>query len=251
MKFKTIAVAAMLCLATISAPAVSKENVNNGVPLIFLKKHYVTNCFWHNEQVRLGGQEINTFIAGLGGEHDATARYTLEGDLREYEMFESTVGFKDGTVEGRGATFEVWVNGVKVASKGPLISGDSPTKIRANIKGASEVLLRIVPSKYNGTQSAIWGDPTLWKKYVDNDEETGVTVAGEGHNERTQINSFKGESEFKLPMPLYTGTHEFVVHYEYDKEREHVEYKLEHTNAHPQVGATFTKMTKEDNATTP
>lgn len=245
MKFTTVAITAALCLAALSTPALAKEEQNSAYPIIMLKKHYVTNCFSHNEQVRIGGDEVNTYITGVGGEHDATARYTLEGDQRDYEMFESIIGFKDGTVEGRGATFEVWVNGVKVASKGPLISGDSPTKIRAKIKGASEVLLRIVPMKYNGTQNAIWGDPSLWKKYVEEEEDTGITVAGEGHSERTAINTFKGENEFVLPMPLYTGTHEFVVHYEYDKERERVDYKLEHTNAHPQVGATFTKVTQE------
>ena len=244
MKLKKWAIITGLCLATLAPPswAGRKEAPIQTFPIIMVRKRYVTNCSWSSEQVRMGGAEVSTYLVGHGGEHDATVRYTLDGDFaNKYEMFEATVGYKDNTVEGRAATFEIWVNGQKVTSKGPLVSGDKPEKIRANIKGAKEILLRIVPEHYNDTLNALWGDPMLCSKYYEDDSVTSISINGENHNFQTTPNTFKGEEEFSLPLPLYSGTHEFVVHYEYDTKRQRVDYKIEHTNAHPQVGATFTK----------
>lgn len=248
MNFKKIAIIAGLCLATMAPPCwADTDDIMGAMPLIFVKRRYVTNCSWSSEQVRMGGNEVTTYITGHGGEHDATARYTLDGEhANKYEMFEATIGYKDSTVEGRTATFEVWVNGVKVASKGPLVSGDGTEKIRANIKGAREILLRIVPGRYNDTMNALWGDPTLFTKYTDDESEESISVHGEGHNFQTVPNPFKGESEINIPLPLYTGTHEFKIILEYDQNKKRVNYRLSHENAHPEVGATFTNVRPDD-----
>ena len=197
----------------------------------------------------MGGSEVSTYITGHGGEHDATARYTLDGDnANKFEMFEATVGYKDNTVEGRSAVFEVWVNGQKAASKGPLVSGDPPERMRVNIKGAKEVLLRIVPQRYNDTMNAMWGDPMLCTKYVEEEDNPSIDVKGEKHAFRANPNSFNGDEEINLPIPVYTGTHEFLLHYEYDKQKQRMTYTLTHTNAHPQVGATFTNAAPQNKA---
>ncbi len=247
MKFFRTSLIAGLCLASLSIPCWSKgDAAPEMAPLFAAKRRFVTNCIWSSEHIRMGGKEINLSITGHGGEHDATALYTLEGRMEgKYEMFEATIGYTDSSAEGRAATFEVWVNGIKASSKGPLVSGEKPEKIRVNIKGAKEIQLRIVPEHYNDTQGATWGDPTLWTKYFDDETPTTISIYGADRTMEQEPNSFKGEQEIEIPIPLFSGTHEYKLIMEYDAERQRVKYNLVHESAHPETGRVEFKTLKK------
>ena len=250
MKLLRTGLAAGLCALLLTCPTLSKEHAKTPeiLPLLYAKRSFVTNSSWSNDHARMGGSEISAYIMGHGGEADATMRFILEGrNENKFEMFQATVGYLDTAPDGRGATFEVWVNGSKVASKGPLISGDPPQTFRVNIKGATDLLLRVVPDRYNDTLGATWGDPILSTVFEEESENPMLTITGENHSYREEPNSFKGSQEINFPVPLYPGTNEFLLHTEYDKDKGTVKYTLTHEGSHPEVGATIVRRKQEAN----
>lgn len=236
-----------VCAFSLAQPCLAEnKKAPEVLPFIYTRRSFATNCSWSQEHARMGGNDLSIYIMGHGGEADSTYRTVLERDHEnKFEMFEAIIGYLDTAPEGRGATFEVWVNGTKVASKGPIFSGDPPQTIRANIKGAKDIQLRIVPERYNDTFCATWGNPMLSTIFEEESDTPTLSVSGEGHSYIEVPNSFKGVQEINFPFPIYPGTNEFLLHTEYDAKKNVVKYTITHEGSHPEVGATIVRRVKE------
>ncbi len=78
------------------------------------------------------------FAHGVGTHADSEWRIALKGTA---ETFFAEVGIDD-EVEGRGSVeFEVWVDGKRVATSGPVHGKDQPRPLVADLAGAKELML--------------------------------------------------------------------------------------------------------------
>lgn len=211
------ALAILLALACITVPSWASGSVY----LVLLPRKYFSNCRWDTEHARLGGSEVDNYIIGHGSDTDATMAYEIKG---KYDMFESLVGYRDNTPEGRSCTFEVWADGVRVAKVGPLSSGSCDI-IRAPIKGAKVILLRMVPSAYNATAGAMWGNPKLYFDLKDNEMPSSIIVNVDGRTYQTLPNKINDQREVNIPFPLKPGVNEYRVTTKFDETTNKLEVK--------------------------
>lgn len=201
--------ACLVCLAILALPVLAEPQ---GVDLVLMRRHYVTNGDWSTEHQRMAGQEIMGCLVGHGGASDSTMVYELNG---KFDMLESLVGYLDSAPDNRSAVFEVWADGVLVQKIGPLSSGQPPELMRAPLKGRKMLTLRIVPERYDSTHGAAWGNPKLWANLGDQ-LPGGLLMNVDGHSMQTVSSKVEGREQVSVPLPLQPGVHEYRVRMEYN-----------------------------------
>ena len=81
-----------------------------------------------------------TFAHGLGTHADSEMIVDLKGASTE---FASAVGVDDEVSGSGSVTFEVWVDGKKVADSGVMRGGQEPKLLKADLTGAKRLVLRV------------------------------------------------------------------------------------------------------------
>jgi hypothetical protein len=200
----TSALVALLVIPALAAP--------QSIDLVHMRRHYFTNTDWSTDHARLGGQEILGSLVGLGGSNDSTIVYEIAG---KFDMLETLVGYLDSAPSNRSAVFEVWADGVLLQRMGPLLSGGPPELMRVPLKGRKMLTLRIVPQRYDSTHGAAWGNPKLWSNLGDQIPGS-LLMTVNGRSMQTVPNSYKGQQEVLIPIPLHPGSREYRVKTEYE-----------------------------------
>jgi hypothetical protein len=99
---------------------------------------------------------------GLGMKAPAEVVYDLDGS---YAAFEAIVGIDDATAppnDKAGVIFEVFLDGKKALSTGPLQAGQKPTPVTVPCKGAKELKLLATPVASGSTNIlADWAEARL------------------------------------------------------------------------------------------
>ncbi len=225
---KTFAYALTLGLSLFlgaAAPLWANDSQPAMCPLVSIRQRYFTNCMSSMEHARMSGDmEVETSITGLGGEAAATMQYELEG---KFDLFESVVGFSASAPDSRSCTFELWADNALVTKVGPLKATDAPDILRGNIKGARMITLRMVPSKYNGTAGAMWGDPKLYAGMGDKQFDDTLILHVNGELLKVTPSKVHGQTRIMLPFNLQPGRQEYKISTDYDAKegRVDIEYK--------------------------
>ena len=246
MKIKLRFIISLVCLiAVLALPRLCRAAVVT--PLLALHQDYFTNCMAHSEHTKIGDTEIETFIMGMGGADAATIRYELKG---RFEMFESLVGFSDTAPEGRSCTFELQADGETVAKVGPLRSGESNDVLRANIKGANFITLRIIPEKYNGTASAMWGNPKLYSELKKGETPGSLVVHVNGKLHQVTPNRVNGKNQISVPFILLPGENNYIIKSVYNEEQNRADIEIQHPDGtQAQVEQNFKKIKSKSKKT--
>lgn len=187
------------------------------VPLLALRSQWAgfENTIWMEQRTRIGGEAVTGYIQGVGGRDDAIMGFALEQD---WDLLEATIGYIDGTPEGKSCIFEVEGNGVVLYTSGQIQSGQPPELVRVPLQKARRLILRIHSDKYNQTAGAAWGAPTVSTGVKLDDLKTEMTIDING--KRTRINPPGGNppAELNVPLPLKAGPHTYRVQVNYDKQ---------------------------------
>lgn len=195
----------LLCLALLlPQPARSEPAWAN---LAAMRRKFFANCIWSVDRARMHGQEVEGSLSGLGGSEDSMMVYELE---HPFELFESWVGYLDGTPASRAAVFEVWADGAMLRRVGPLQSGEPPERIRVPIKGARVLTLRIFPERYDHTHGAAWGSPRLWTG-LQGHMPGEVLLDLDGRRQPVDPLVGRGGTRLPVPIPLKEGEHTYQV----------------------------------------
>ncbi|MGN0012304.1 MAG: NPCBM/NEW2 domain-containing protein [Candidatus Bruticola sp.] len=205
---------ASLMLCAWAGPALSDPAA---MPLLNIRQKYFANCMRNIEHTTMGASgntSVESYITGLGGADAAIMQFEVNG---KFDMFESWVGFSSHAPDSRVCTFELWADNVLITKVGPLRAGDQPDILKANIKGAKTINLRMIPGKYNGTASAMWGDPKLLVGVEGTSAAESLVVHVNGELfQATPSKTDKGE-HISIPFPIQPGLQEYTVITNYNK----------------------------------
>nr|WP_245339418.1 NPCBM/NEW2 domain-containing protein [Paenibacillus shirakamiensis] len=105
-----------------------------------------------------------TYTKGLGAHANSEVVYNVEG--KGYDSFESYVGIDQAAKNSvASATFEVYVDGIKVYSSGVFKSGTDHEFVQVPITGAKEIKLVTTDANDNGISSdhTVWADAKFTK----------------------------------------------------------------------------------------
>ncbi len=87
--------------------------------------------------ISLGG---DTYTHGIGTHAPSEFLIDLKGVAQRFESF---VGVDDETKNQGSVTFEIWVDGQRVADSGPMRGGDAPKRMAVELAGARQLLLLV------------------------------------------------------------------------------------------------------------
>ncbi|MGM9999092.1 MAG: NPCBM/NEW2 domain-containing protein [Candidatus Bruticola sp.] len=178
------------------------------IPLLTLRQKYFANCMRNVEHATMGSTDVESYITGLGGADAAIMQFEVNG---KYDMFESWVGFSSNAPDNRICTFELWADNVLITKVGPMRSGDQPDILKADIKGAKMINLRMIPGKYNGTASAMWGDPKLLIGVEGTPLSDTLVVNVNGEVFKVNPQKVNNEVRINIPFSIKPGVHEYTV----------------------------------------
>ncbi len=203
-----------LALCAWTTPAFSDPAA---MPLLNMRQKYFANCMRNIEHTTMGSNgntSVESYITGLGGADAAVMQFEVNG---KFDMFESWVGFSSHAPDSRICTFELWADNVLITKVGPLRAGDQPDILKGNIKGAKMINLRMIPGKYNGTASAMWGDPKLLVGVEGTAAAESLVVHVNG--ELFQANPSKTDQgeRINIPFPIKPGLQEYTIITNYNK----------------------------------
>ncbi len=187
------------------------------VPLLALRMQFAgfENTIWMEQRARVGGESVVGYIQGVGGRDDAIMGFELKD---QWDVLETTIGYLDGTPEGRSCRFLVEGNGKTLYDSGRFLSGDPSKLVRVALGETRRLLLRIQTDRYNHTAGAAFGAPTLVSGVDPNSINQPVTVDVDGQRSRFTPTGGAVPSRLDFPMPVKPGVHDYRVRIDYNEE---------------------------------
>ncbi len=193
-----------------------------GVPLIALRFDRAghENMIWLENRVKLGDRRVNGYIQATGGRDEAIIGWELKD---KWDALDAVIGYISGAPEGRTCTFSVEADGRTVFKSDPIHSKGDSEKIRVPLNGAKKLLLRVTGDRYNETEGAAFGAPTLLRGLSADDLTPPLKVIIDGKSNTIIPPGGVMPKTIAVPVPMKPGEHEYTVKVKYDEDKRRTE----------------------------
>ncbi|MBI3927421.1 MAG: NPCBM/NEW2 domain-containing protein [Armatimonadetes bacterium] len=214
----------LVLLALCAGLGFSAAGAREAMPILANRKIWAgfQGAVWMEGRARMGSQDVQGYVQGLGSGEDAIMGVTVGG---RWDVLEALIGYLDSAPDGRKAVFEVVADGESVYRSEPISSEAEPELIHVPIKGKKSLRLVIRPESYGATAGAAWGSPMLLSGVSAEELQRPLTVIIDGKSAQVPRQGGNAPSSLVVPLPLRSGTTEYRVKMVYDKanDRVHVE----------------------------
>lgn len=193
-----------------------------GIPLIALRFDRAghENMIWLEQRVKLGDRRVNGYIQATGGRDEALIAWELK---EKWDALDAVIGYISGAPEGRAATFSVEADNRTVFKSDPIKSKGHSEKIRVPLGGAKRLMLRITGDRYNETEGAAFGAPTLLKGLSAEDLAPPLKVVIDGKPTTIIPPGGVMPRSVNVPIPMRAGEFEYTVKVKYDENKRRTE----------------------------